>query len=494
MSLLQKLCKKALARVDDRPAIEYEDRQYGWAQIRQLADTLHATLNHHGIDKGTVVAFVARNRPSALATLLALLAHGHDIRMLYAFQSTESLVRQIEQQQPTVVIATEDIFTPQVTAAVSRLGMVGISLGEMETRSVVAGTCPPPADAVEAQPRVGILTSGTTGVPKQFFISYDLIARYIVGSADEGAELPVWPALPPLLLFFPLANITGIYTTVPALVKGQPVVLLDRFSLPQWRAFVVRHRPTSIGIPPAAFQMLLDADVPPAELSSLKSIGTGAAPLDRNIHRRFEDRYGIPVLLSYGATEFGGPVAAMTTELHHRWGADKLGSVGRALPGFQLRITDPDTGQQLPAGEKGLLEVVSPRIGTHWIRTSDIALIDGDGFVFIVGRADGAIMRGGFKVLPETIENALLQHPDVAAASVVGIPDSRLSEVPAAAIQLKPGSREPAISELDTHLRKLVLATHIPVQWRFVSSLPKTPSFKIDRGAVRQLFLDDAAP
>jgi acyl-coenzyme A synthetase/AMP-(fatty) acid ligase len=206
------------------------------------------------------------------------------------------------------------------------------------------------------------------------------------------------------------------------------------------------------------------------------------------VQAAFEARYNIPILLSYGATEFGGRVAAMTASLHAEWGKKKLGSVGRPVPGAQLRVIDPESGAILPAGQEGLLEVVSPQMGPEWIRTTDLVVIDEDGFVFHRARADGAIVRGGFKVLPETIERALLQHAAISAVSVVGVPDRRLGQTPAAALQLKPGSHEPSISELEAHLRQHVLATHIPVHWRFVEDLPKNASMKIDRLGVRALF------
>jgi long-chain acyl-CoA synthetase len=240
--------------------------------------------------------------------------------------------------------------------------------------------------------------------------------------------------------------------------------------------------------------MVLDANIPPADLAGIRRLGTGAAPLDPTVHRAFEERYRIPILLSYGATEFAGPVAAMTAELHAIWGTQKFGSVGRPLPGAQLRIVDSDSGAPLNPGQEGLLEVISPRIGPHWIRTSDIALIDEDGFLFLRGRADGAIMRGGFKLLPETIERALLLHEGISAAAVVGIPDARLGQVPAAAIQLKPGAGRPSIDGLEAHLRAHLYATHIPVDWRFVEELPRTPSLKVDQPALRRLFEANSAP
>jgi acyl-coenzyme A synthetase/AMP-(fatty) acid ligase len=135
-----------------------------------------------------------------------------------------------------------------------------------------------------------------------------------------------------------------------------------------------------------------------------------------------------------------------------------------------------------------LLEVSAPRIGAHWIRTTDIGVVDADGFIFLRGRADGAIMRGGLKLLPEAIERALCLHPKVAAAAVVGIADKRLGQVPAAAVQLKFGMAAPAIAELENHLRQHVYATHIPTEWRFVAALPRNNSFKISLPDVKALF------
>jgi acyl-coenzyme A synthetase/AMP-(fatty) acid ligase len=206
------------------------------------------------------------------------------------------------------------------------------------------------------------------------------------------------------------------------------------------------------------------------------------------VQRAFEQRYGIPILLSYGATELGGPVTRMTPELHARWGERKFGTVGRAVPGVQLRVVDPDSGAAMPPGTEGILEVVSPRIGPEWIRTTDIAVIDEDGFLFHRGRHDGAILRGGFKLLPATIEHALLQHPAVSAAAVVGIPDRRLGQVPAVAIELKPGVEPPPVADIEAELRARVPATHIPTAWRLLAALPRTPSMKVDMPAVRRLF------
>jgi acyl-coenzyme A synthetase/AMP-(fatty) acid ligase len=178
----------------------------------------------------------------------------------------------------------------------------------------------------------------------------------------------------------------------------------------------------------------------------------------------------------------------MTPELHARWGKAKLGSAGRPIAGARLRVVDPQTGDVLAPGQEGILEVIAPRIGPEWIRTSDLAVVDAEDFLFLRGRADGAILRGGFKLLPETIERALLLHPAVSAVAVVGLSDARLGQVPAAVVQFRRDVAEPAIEELERHLRGHVYATHVPVAWRVVEELPRTASFKVDRRAARDLF------
>lgn len=489
MSTLEQMCAAALAREASLQAVEYEGVWHTWGQLRQVAEQVGALLAQSGGAPDAPVVFAPRNRPVALATLLALMAQGRTVRMVYAFQSAAGIARDIARLGAPVAILAEEDVSDEVKAALRSHGIAGIKLSALGAHAIPGHERASFNAEAPGEPRIEILTSGTTGPPKQFPILYSMILKLLASSGNlTPAGAADWSKEPPYIIYFPLGNISGIYSSVPTMLKGQRVVLLDRFSLEKWRDYVVRYRPAASGVPPAAMQMLLDANIPPEDLSSLKSMGLGAAPLDPTLQRAFEQRYNIPILLSYGATEFAGPVTAMTAELHAQWGEKKFGSVGRALSGAQLRVVDPETREVLPPGAEGLLEVVSPRIGPDWIRTADIAMIDADGFLFHRGRADGAIMRGGFKLLPETIERALLLHPAVSAAAVVGVPDKRLSEVPGAAIVIKPEMTAPSAEALEAHLREHVLATHIPTHWRIVESLPKTPSFKIDRPAVKRLF------
>jgi acyl-coenzyme A synthetase/AMP-(fatty) acid ligase len=490
MSTLEDLATRALTREPGLPAIEFNKRWVSWGEMRGVAEQVWRLLEASGADVKAPIVFAPRNRPSAVATFLALLAKGRAIRMVYAFQKPAGIARDIARLRPAIVLADTQDFTDEIKAILREQGIAAIALSEMNAAPLPGFERATAAvDPVLGAPQIEILTSGTTGPPKHFPIPYAMIVKYLLGANTlSTAQVEDYTQLAPMLLFSPLGNISGIYGFIPPMINGQRGVLVDRFTAEAWHDYVLRYRPSFAGMIPAGVQMVLDANIPPEDLSSIKALGVGAAPLDPGTHRAFEQRYGIPILLSYGATEFGGPVTSMTLELYPEWGEKKFGSVGRAFGGAKLRIVHPDTGVELPPGQEGLVEVMTPRMGDHWIRTADLAVIDADGFLFHHGRADGAIMRGGFKLLPESIEQALLRHGAISAAAVTGVPDKRLGQVPAAAIQLKPGAPAPSIPELEAHLRDHVLATHIPVYWRFVDALPRTPSMKVDRPALRQLF------
>jgi acyl-coenzyme A synthetase/AMP-(fatty) acid ligase len=480
---LAAMAADALASDPAREAIEYEDRWVRWGELARTADAVRRAIDATWADRAAPVAFVGRSHPSGIAALLGLIAARRSVQMIYPFLGGEAIAREIAKLSPAILIAPAETLDEAVLASARTEGAAVIALRDFDVSAVPGFERTDDRPHPAPEPRIEVLTSGTTGPPKRFPVLYAMIATHLVGPyrPAEGAS--------PGLLYFPLGNISGLYTTLPPLLRGQRVSLMDRFSIAGWHAYVVRHRPVASGVPPSCVRALLDADIPREDLASIKTMGMGAAPLDPVLQRAFEDRYGIPMLLSYGATEFGGPVSAMTPDLRARYGEAKATSAGRSLPGARLRVVDADSGEELPPDTEGLLEVVSPRLGSGWLRTADLATIDADGFLYIRGRADGAIIRGGFKIVPETIERALLSHSAVAAAAIVAVPDDRLGEVPGAAIQPAPGATvTPALAE--AHLRGHLPATHIPAHWRFVEDLPKNPSMKIDRPAVKALFDD----
>jgi acyl-coenzyme A synthetase/AMP-(fatty) acid ligase len=266
--------------------------------------------------------------------------------------------------------------------------------------------------------------------------------------------------------------------------------MMERFDLAQWHELVLRHRPKAVSLVPATLKMVLDAEFPRDDLSSLRMVSAGTAPISPEVVEAFEERYGVPVLTTYGATEFAGGVAGWTLPDYKENGAAKRGSVGRANAGVELQIVDPESGAVLPADAVGLLEVKTKQHSAtrDWVRTTDLARLDADGYLWVVGRSDGAINRGGFKLMPSDIEKALEAHPSVAEVSVVGMPDERLGEVPVAAVMLRPGAPVIDEAELERFASEHLAGYQRPTRYRIVEALPRTPSMKVSQPEVKRLF------
>ena len=209
--------------------------------------------------------------------------------------------------------------------------------------------------------------------------------------------------------------------------------------------------------------MVLEADLDPADLASIRSVVSGTAPLDPDDADAFTAKYGIPVLVTYAATEFGGSVAGWNLDDHRAFWATKRGSVGRAHAGCELRVVDQQSGEPVPPDEEGLLEVKAGQLGNDaWVRTTDLARLDADGFLFILGRADQAIIRGGFKVRPDDVKAALERHPSVRGAAVVSRDDRRLGAVPVAVAELRPGAQPVSADDLLAYASTVLARYELP--------------------------------
>jgi acyl-coenzyme A synthetase/AMP-(fatty) acid ligase len=292
-----------------------------------------------------------------------------------------------------------------------------------------------------------------------------------------------------------LAHTSAIQSVCTTVAAGRQLVLLERFEPVAWARLVRDYGVVTTGIPPAGIRMLLDSDVPPDWLRTLKAVRAGSAPLDPAVAEEFTRRYGVPVLQAYGATEFQG-LASWTLKDYRAFHVTKKGAVGRVHPGVEVRVVDADTGAVLTVGSSGVLEVRTAQAArgdvTDWIRTSDLARCDEDGFLWILGRADGAINRGGFKIDPNEVSKRLGAHPAVSEAAVVALPDSRLGQVPAAVVELVPGSVDPGEAALKAWVRDQLEPYKVPVRIRAVSALPRTVALKPDKQAIVRL-LDNGA-
>ncbi|KUH71423.1 AMP-dependent synthetase [Mycolicibacterium novocastrense] len=477
-----------LARYGDDPCIEFEGRWYSGDEVTAYGRAIAQALREAGVTDDAPVGLVVRNRLPHAAAIIGFLAAGRTVSMIYSFQSPESIGRDIETLALSAIVADAEDWTAPVVDAARRAGSAGVSIsGRHPTVTAVPGLerRDPQRTHAEAEPGVAlqILTSGTTGPPKRQSIKTAVLERTVF-SVTSGEAAPA--EAPPELAYWQFGGI-GVCQLIAGVYNGRRIAMLERFSVEAYVDLVKRHRITRSGVQPAVIRMLLDADVAKEDLASLDFLISASGPLDPETRDEFEAKYGIPIVLAYGATEFAGSLCAWTPEMQREFGSAKRNSVGRALPDVELRIVDPDTGDEL-VGEPGLLEAKVAPIGPDWIRTTDIASIDADGFVTLHGRADGAINRGGFKILPENVRRVLISHPTVRDACVVGVRDARLGEVPVAAIEVSPGLPVPSDDELADLVRQSLPVYNVPVAFAVVDELPRNPALKVSLPAVAALF------
>lgn len=477
-------------------AIEFEGRSYPWSYVSAIRDAVDRELQKRGLGAGARVAVALRNRPQHVATVIALLATERCVVTINPFSSGAKVANDLATAAAPVLVAdAQDWAIPEIRAVAHECGWLGLCVSADPSRPVDVmdglGTL---RDAGERSFAKGIavemLTSGTTGEPKRIALSYQTLDDALTGGLKpEALQGDMRLKTDPSIVYPTLVHIGGIYGVALAVYEPRPIALLEKFDLPKWLALVRRYRPKFAGLVPAAIRMILDADVPPDDLKSLLAVRAGTAPLDLATQTTFEARYGVPVLVTYGATEFAGAVTRWTLDEYKRFGDSKRGSVGRAGRGFELRVIDRDSGAELSNGDVGVLEIRAPRItGEQWIRTSDLASIDVDGFLFIHGRADAAINRGGFKVLPEQVASVFRRHPDVQDAVIVALPDSKLGHVPGLAVEVRPGTPRMTEGDLRAYARTHLVSYQVPARYLILDELPRSAAMKVRLVEVVKLF------
>jgi acyl-coenzyme A synthetase/AMP-(fatty) acid ligase len=469
-------------------AVEFEGRWWSWGQLQAAAAEVDAALDAAGIGAAGRVGVVLENRPEHVCAVLAILASDRCLVTMSPLQPPDRLSADLRRSGVPVLLASSEVLErPGVLDAAAATGLV-LRLEPDGGVATVAGAVP---SDPEANPGVAVemLTSGTTGPPKRV----RLTDRQMDAGMVSGGQLPPDGKLLRsgiALVHTPLVHIGGLWGILATLYAGRRAVLFPRWQLGSWVDAVEKYRPRASGLVPAALRTVIDADVPRDKLASLQTVTSGTAPCPPEVADTFQQMYGVRVLMTYGATEFAGAVAGWTLPLNLEWWDRKKGSAGRAFPGAELRIVSPE-GDELPLNTVGHLEIRSkqaPDGGDYWQRTSDLAELDDDGFLWIRGRADDAIIRGGFKVHPDTVKKVLEKHPAVLEAAVAGKSDPRLGQVPVAAVELRPGAAAPDPAELLALCRRELIAYEVPVEVLVVDELPRGPSMKVSRPDLLDLF------
>lgn len=341
-----------------------------------------------------------------------------------------------------------------------------------------------------------LFTSGTTSQPKAVELSHNNLTSYITGSVEFDSAQPDDAAL----ICVPPYHIAGVSAALSNLYAGRKMVYLPNFDAAEWVRLVNAEQVTTATVVPTMLDRIITAlEADGHELPSLRNLAYGGSKVGLPLVRRaLELLPGVGFVNAYGLTETSSTIAVLTPDDHRAaQGASesavvkRLGSVGRPVPGIELEIRD-DEGKVLPPGETGELfvrgEQVSGRytgIGSvldenGWFGTKDIAMLDEEGYLFIGGRSDDTIIRGGENIAPAELEEVLVEHPQVRDVAVVGVEDPQWGQAIVAVVVPRPGA-EPDPEELREHVRKSLRGSRTPDRVVFRDELPTTPTGKVLR-------------
>jgi long-chain acyl-CoA synthetase len=444
---LAALLAAAARRRPDHPALIGDDGTLSWRALEARAAATARWLAGRGVGPGDVVGLLLPNTCGFVTALWAGLALGATVAPLNPLLAADERARILRHLGPKAVVDT--------TSAEEAIPAMTI--------------------AAAAAPGVILYTSGSTGQPKGAVLSHAALA-----AANESWAGPVMglTATDRVLAALPLAHSFGLNGALLApLLAGVTVVLQERFSPEETLRMIARHRVTVFPGVATMFARILESPaLDSTDLSSLRLAVSGAAPCPWALASEWRRRTGVRIVRGYGMTELFRPVSYLAAEA-----TDLPDSVGRAVPGVELRLVDDELWIRTPAAMDGYLrapEETAAVLADGWFRTGDLATISPDGYVTIVGRKRELILRGGYSVVPGEVEAALLGHPAVAEAAVVGVAHAELGEEVAAFVTLRPGARAEA-PELIAFCRERLAGYKYPRRITVVEEMPKSATGKI---------------
>jgi acyl-CoA synthetase (AMP-forming)/AMP-acid ligase II len=442
-------------------------------EVDAAASALAAHLRDHDLG-GRAMGVLLPNEPDAIAAWFGAWRAGAAFVPLNPRVPAAELARMIDVTGVAVVVTHAELADHVDATASTNVGpFVVLGVDNRSPRVV------DPGDAIIQ------FTSGTTGKPKAVVLRHGTVGDLldnVIGSLRGGGkrssnDRPPMPNLVPVSL----SLWAGIYQVLFAFRLGAPVVLMARFDPLEFARLVARYEIGSSVLPPAAMVMLLQ-DERVTSLAPLRYVRSVSAPLSPAHARAFHERFAVAILNGYGQTELGGEVVGWTAADWKQFGPAKLGAVGRPHAGIDVRV-----------GPEGELEIHSPAplpvddpalagrvTDDGWLRTGDLGRVDADGFVWVDGRVSAMINRGGLKVFPDEVEEALRAFDGIADVAVAGVPDARLGEVPWAFVVRHAGATvDPDALRAFAHDR--MAPYKVPAGVTFVDALPRNEIGKLLR-------------
>jgi len=469
----------------DRTAVVGDDIRWTTARLAELADGGGAQLAGTGCRS---VAYIGTGGPLLPLLIFASARAGVPFTPLNYRLSGAALVELLARlDTPFLVCDAEYLDT------VRDFGGRTISSDDFIELAAQGGAVENPG---EDEIAVVLFTSGTTSAPKAVELTHTNLVSYITGTVEFASATPGDAAL----ISVPPYHIAGVSAVLSNLYAGRKLVYLPQFDAARWLSLVSSERITSATVVPTMLDRIVtELERAGADLSSLRTLAYGGAKVALPLVRKaLELMPEVGFVNAYGLTETSSTIAVLGPDDHRAAlaAADpavarRLSSVGTPVPGIELQIRD-ELGAVLSAGETGELFVRGPQVSGRytgigsvldaegWFPTRDVASLDADGYLFIGGRSDDTIIRGGENIAPAEIEDVLVEHEAVREVAVVGVEDSQWGQIiVAVVVPAGPGNPDPAA--LREFVRARLRGSRTPDRIVFRDELPTTPTGKVVR-------------
>jgi long-chain acyl-CoA synthetase len=481
---LARLAESALDRLGDHPSLYYEGTWYSSGELHERGKRLATGLRSLGVNPGDRVVVFMANCPEIGIMYSALWRVGAVVTPVIFLIAAPELRHILDDSGAVAVITSPELKSAVLTALHGKplpVIVVGENYAELEQHE--------PSSIVD---RAGddlaalLYTGGTTGRSKGVCLTHANLSNAGASSRQNSYV----PGVNRGISGLPLSHSFGLLVTVGGLHAQEPgsAVLQRWFDAANWIRLAAEQRSQSAAMVPSMLAMLLAQPLEEYDLSELRFVFSGAAPLSPAIRADFMRRVpSASVLEGYGCTETAGLISSTPPT------SPRPGTVGKPVANVEVRIEAPDGSEAAP-GEDGEIVVRGPNVmarywgapepQAEWFHTGDVGHLDADGYLSIVDRIKDLIIRGGYNVYPRDVEDALLAHPQVAMAAVVGRPDYRLGEEVVAFVSLVAGGTVTS-EELIAFSKEQLSANKYPREVHIVDAIPLTSVGKLDRKKLR---------
>jgi long-chain acyl-CoA synthetase len=508
------------AKWAEKPALEYRDRTMSYRELRAGVEALASGLMELGVGPGTAVALYLPNTPYHPIAFFATLKAGGRVVHLSPLDAERELAYKLKDAGARILVTTNIGFMALLAQKLKADGLVdqlivgdegafgplGLPVTPMPEGAGLTSFDRLSADGADKLPRqwpkgdvedVALLqyTGGTTGKPKGAMLSHaNLSAACSIYKAWGDPQRISEPGADKIICVLPLFHIFALTNVLlRGLQEGNELLLRARFDVATTLADIEVKRATVFpGVPTMWIALANTPDIDKRDLTSLRYVASGGAALPLEVAERFQKLTGQRLGGGWGMTE----TAPAGTVMPRDW-AGKAGSVGLPLPGIMMDVVAlDDPCRVLPPGTRGEIRIKGPNVTRgYWnapaetaaafvegyLLTGDIGFMDEDGYFYLVDRKKDMIISGGFNVYPRTIEEAIYEHPAVAEAAVIGVPDAYRGEAAKAFVQLKAGAVPFSLDELRAFLADKLGRHEMPAHLEYRDALPKTAIGKLSK-------------